>query len=215
MANAYDAGFAFIVEGDTEKEFYLSLLNFLCKKYDAQINRVVNDATPDVIYVIAISGKQLLVKFHTVNTITQLPRAGKWFNSQCISKYSRKMPWHVFLCYDTDKYTDDISKFHEGDWEILERELKKATVLHIAAAADIEDIMLLDLKGICDFISCDIPDTLVGRKGKVKLRNLYRDHQTAYHPGNRARSLIDSLDMQLIIDNASIPLKQIEQLIFK
>ena len=215
MAEAYSAGFAFIVEGDTEKEFYLSLLNFLCKKYNAQIERLINGTTPDVIYVITLSDKQELVKFHTVNTITQLPRAGKWFNSQCLSKHQKKLPWHVFLCYDTDKYTDDISKFHEGDWENLERDLKRATVLHIAAAADIEDIMLLDIKGICDFISCDVPETLAGRKGKVKLRNLYRDHQTAYHAGKRARPLIDSLDMQLIIDTASIPLKEIEKLMFK
>lgn len=215
MTETYSAGFAFIVEGDTEKEFYLSLLNFLCKKYNAQIERIINGTTPDVIYVITFSDKQLLVKFHTVNTITQLPRAGKWFNSQCLSKYPKKLHWHVFLCYDTDKYTDDISKFHEGDWENLERDLKRATVLHIAAAADIEDVMLLDIKGICDFISCDVPETLSGRKGKVKLRNLYRDHQTAYHAGNRARPLIDSLDMQLIIDTASIPLKEIEKLMFK
>lgn len=31
MSNKYEEGIAFILEGDTEKEFYLSLLEFLCK----------------------------------------------------------------------------------------------------------------------------------------------------------------------------------------
>lgn len=215
MAETYNAGYAFIVEGDTEKEFYLSLLNFLCRKHSAKMDRIVNEATPDVIYVITFSDRQLLVKFHAVNAITQVPRAGKWFTSQCAGKHTKKLPWYVFLCYDTDKYTDDVSKFHEGDWEVLELDLKKATVLHIAAAADIEDVLLLDLEGVCNFISCEVPEKLVGRKGKVKLRNIYRDHQKAYHEGKRARPLIDSLNMQLIIDTATIPLQQIEQFMFE
>ena len=33
MSNKYEEGIAFILEGDTEKEFYLSLLEFLCKKH--------------------------------------------------------------------------------------------------------------------------------------------------------------------------------------
>lgn len=75
--------------------------------------------------------------------------------------------------------------------------------------------MLLDLEGICNFIPCEVPEKLVGRKGKVRLRNIYRDHQKAYHEGKRARPLIDSLNMQLIIDTATIPLQKIEQFMFE
>lgn len=89
MAETYFAGYAFIVEGDTEKEFYLSLLEFFCRKHSAKMERIVNEATPDVIYVITFSNKQLLVKFHAVNAISQVPRAGKWFTSQCAKKHAK------------------------------------------------------------------------------------------------------------------------------
>ena len=42
---------------------------------------------------------------------------------------------------------EEISKFYEGDWAILRSSLKRATqIFDIAASADIEDIMLIDLK---------------------------------------------------------------------
>ena len=213
MVEKYDTGIAFIVEGDTEKEFYLSLLEFLCKKHRTQIDRVIDEDNPDVVYTITINSKKMLIKFHTVNAVSQMPRAGKWFSTQCLEK-SKKIDWFVFLCYDTDQYMENVSKFHEGDWATLHQKLKKAKVIHVAASADIEDIMLIDLKGICAFISCDIPEKLVGRKGKVKLKNLYRANGKAYHEGKRARPLINSLDMQFIMDNATIPLYEIEQYMF-
>lgn len=39
MADCFEKGIAFILEGDTEKVFYISLLKHLCEKYD----RVVLD----------------------------------------------------------------------------------------------------------------------------------------------------------------------------
>ena len=109
---------------------------------------------------------------------------------------------------------ENISKFYEDDWQELRRQLKKARVLDIAAAADIEDVMLTDLPGICRYLDCDIPDSIPGRKGKVKMKNLFRDHGMAYHEGKRARMIIDLLDMQTIIDHSSLPLSKLEKLVF-
>ena len=215
MAGEYTAGCAFIVEGETEKEFYLSFLSFLTRKHSAQISRyVVRDDVPDVIYRIAYKDDIILVKFHSVNAITQIPRSGAWFNAQCLDKY--KIPWNVFLCYDTDKYLEDISKFYKDDWKLLRQDLKKASVLDVAAAADIEDVMLTDLVGVCHFIGCEVPSMpIAGRKGKVKLKNLFRDHNQYYHEGKRARPLIEALNMQLIMDNSGLPLKEMDHWIFK
>ena len=34
MGECFEKGIAFVLEGDTEKVFYLALLNHLCKKYE-------------------------------------------------------------------------------------------------------------------------------------------------------------------------------------
>lgn len=216
MDGVFGKGIAFILEGDTEKEFYLSLLNFLCGKYGVQINREITDDTPDIVYTIQKGSEVLLIKFHTVNSVENMPRSGKWFTSQCVSKYKGKHDWYVFLCYDTDNYKNDVSKFHEGDWAELRAKLKKAKgIIDIAAAADIEDIMLQDLEGVCAYLGCTPPVTLQGSKGKRKMKKLFRDHGQYYHEGTRARSLIDSLDMQKLIDSGSVPLIEIERLCFQ
>ena len=214
MEREYEAGYAFITEGDTEKVFYLTFLSFLSRKYDNELRRVVNHDTFEIDYQIITEGKIKLIKFHSVNCISQLPRSGAWFNSQCYEKY-KKVKWNVFLCYDTDDYREDISKFYEGDWVVLRKELKKARVLDVAASADIEDIMLTDLEGVCKFLQCSVPATLKGRKGKVKMKNLFRDNHQAYHEGLRAKNLIESLDMQKIVDNSVLPLREIEEQLFK
>lgn len=216
MKNEFTKGFAFILEGATEKEFYLSFLFYLCKKYGCELNRIVDETCPDIVYHLVAKNTTFLLKFNVVNTITQMPRAGNWFNSQCVAKYSRGHDWTVFLCYDKDNYKDDISKFYEGDWAILRQTLKKAKIIiDVAAAADIEDVMLSDLKSICSYLGSDLPGSLRGANGKQKMKNLFRDCGQTYHEGVRARPLIEALDMETLISANIVPLKDIEQLIFK
>lgn len=215
MDKSFKRGFAFILEGDTEKEFYYSFLEFLCRKHGAILSRTVDKSDPDIIYEIQICDDIYLIKFNVVNTITQVPHTGKWFNSQCAGKYGSGMNWYVFLCYDKDDYKEDISKFYEGDWAVLRRSLKSAKeIIDVAAAADIEDIMLQDIEHICKFIGCEIPLILRGRKGKTKLKNLFKEHGRYYHEGKRAKEVIDSLDMNLLIEANLVPLKEIERLLF-
>ena len=217
MDDAFGSGLAFILEGDTEKEFYLSFLDFLCRKHGATFERKLLDDTPDVIYMIQKASERILVKFHNVTSISNMPRAGRWFTSQCASYYKGKHNWYVFLCYDTDNYKNDVTNFHEGDWAALRTRLKRATrIIDVAAAADIEDVMLQDLAGVCNFLGC-APSGVVlrGSKGKKKMQRLFREHGAYYHEGIRAKPLIDSLDMQLLIDHGKIPLREIEEICFQ
>lgn len=205
-------GAAFIVEGETEKRFYLSLLNYFCRKYNVQLEKGIVD--PEPIYKISFDDKEILLKFNVVGTITQISNSGKWFISQCKNKY-KLYDWNVYLCYDTDDYNADITKYYEGDWKVLRKELKGAKlILDIAAYADIEDVMLTDLEGICNYLGCSPNVTLKGRKGKVKMKNLFRDNQMTYHSGDRAQPLIDSLNMGLIVENCEVPLFRIEETLF-
>ena len=84
MSNKYEEGIAFILEGDTEKEFYLSLLEFLCKKHGGILERQLDCGnSPDIIYSLRTPKRSLLLKFNTVNTVTQMPHSSRWFITQC------------------------------------------------------------------------------------------------------------------------------------
>lgn len=97
----------------------------------------------------------------------------------------------------------------------MRNKLKKANdIVDLAAAADIEDILLVDIDGVCNFIQhpivakADIP----GRKGASIMKQLYRECGKSYHKGKRARMMIDSLDKQKIVDSDIVPLKKVEAL---
>ena len=218
MNEGFTKGIAFILEGDTEKEFYLSFLTFLCAKHGVTLEKQINCSNPDIIYKVNTTKEIFLIKFHVVNTITQMPQSARWFTTQCYDKNKSIPDWSVFLCYDTDDYKNDITKFNEGDWAILKNSLKKKAnrVIDIAAAADIEDVMLTDLLGISNFLG-GLDDLTIptGRKGKSKMKKLYRRAGQTYHEGTRARPMIDSLNMQCIMDNSIVPLREIEKILFE
>ncbi|MCD7736697.1 MAG: hypothetical protein LUI07_07025 [Lachnospiraceae bacterium] len=216
MMEEFSTGIAFIFEGDTEKEFYMVLLEHLCCKHCAKMERIQISSGTEVAYRLTTEdNSNFFIKMNLVNTITQIPRAGQWFSTQCAEKY-KSLDWHVFLCYDQDSYKEDISKFYEGDWVELRRYLKKAkSVNDIAAAADIEDIMLQDITHICQYLNCSVPASLKGRKGKVKMKNLFRENGMVYHEGKRARPVIEALDMEFLLNESIAPLGSIESLIFK
>ncbi len=216
MGTEYEKGYAFIFEGDTEKEFYMVLLQYLCNKYSASFTRILDEKEPDIAYELMTELGISVVKFHTVNAITQMPRAGDWFKASCVNKYKNKCEWSVFLCYDQDSNDECISKFNSGDWETLSNDLKRAgRIIDMAASADIEDIMLEDLENICAYLGCDVPESLKGRKGKVKIKNLFRDNGSFYHEGERARPIIEALNMEYLIQASKLPLQEVENVIFK
>ncbi len=217
MTDDFTKGIAFILEGDTEKEFYLSFLNFLCKKHCCSLQKEINCDTPDIVYWLNNKTDKIMIKFHVVNAITQIPHSAHWFVTQCCEKHKPLSDWTVFLCYDTDDYKNDISKFNEGDWSLLKTTLKKKVynVVDIAAAADIEDVILTDMEGLSAYLG-GIDDLTIpsGRKGKTKIKKIYRSVGKTYHEGARAREMINSLNMQLIMDKSLVPLTEIESAIF-
>ncbi len=215
MRADYEEGYAFILEGDTEREFYMAFLEHLCQKNAAQMKRTFDEFDPDIIYELKTKTKEAIIKFNIVGSISQVPRVGNWVKAQCIEKY-HPCEWYAFLCYDQDDYKQKISKFYEGDWKTLRDSLSNSCeVIDVAAMADIEDVMLSDIKSVCAYLDCDIPEKLKGTRGKIKLKNLFRENGTYYHEGKRARPLIDCLDMELLMTNDILPLKEIEKIIFK
>ena len=217
----FDKGVAFVFEGETEFYFYTELLEFFCSRNTGWYLSKKDDLAGGS-YVIENGKRRIVICTNTVGTITQIVHSSNWFNNSCASKYSSKMPWDVFLCYDTDSHEYDISKFQENDWKTLRMSLtnrKNICVYDMAASADIEDIFLKDLASVSTFLGLkdclteqDIPR---GRKGKSRLKALFRDHGKTYHEGIRALNLIKHLNKNTIISSNVLPLIDIEKSIFQ
>ncbi len=221
MKESYNKGLAFIFEGDTEKYFYINFLEFLCKKHSGWSLHEINLDFGGT-YIIENQNFKIIVCTNTVGTITQVVHSGNWFNNACADKYSSKTPWNVFLCYDTDSHENDITKFQVGDWKVLRSQITRrgnVKIIDIAASADIEDVFLKDLKSISKFLELEMPltekDIPNGRKGKTRLKALFRKYRKIYHEGIRAIPLIEALDKQKLIDSEILPLKDIENSIFQ
>ena len=205
----YIRGIALILEGATEKVFYKNYLEWLAEKNNCQFKRIVSKKDVDIFYEWKKGEETILIKFNVVGTITQIVHSGKWFINNCVKK--EKIPWYVFLCYDVDSVEADISKFYVDDWKILREQIKRAKandIIDLAAKADIEDVMLMDLEGICRFLNTKTVnlDSLKGRKGKAKLKQLYRSCGQTYHEGDRANSMIANLDFEKIVNLSPIQL---------
>lgn len=212
MNNEFIRGIAFIVEGATEKVFYRNFLQWLADNNEnCSFNKIDNPDIGEIAFEWLSGEASILIKFNVVGTVTQVVHSGKWFTNTCAKKY--KIPWQVFLCYDTDSPDKDISKFYEGDWKLLRDELKKSKakeIIDLAASADIEDVMLVDIESICKYLGITAPKELKGRKGKAKMKALYRSCGNTYHEGDKAENMIKNLDFQKIINDGPIDLKKLE-----
>ena len=213
----YNAGVALIVEGATERVFYSEFVESRARMRGAAIARIADgDGTNFV--VTRPDGTHALVKLNNVGTVTQMTNSAEWFLRSCAARHS-DIEWSVFLGYDTDAYNSNITKFHEGDWARLRRDIENAatSIVDLAAEADIEDIMLCDYGGVLAFLNLPADTPLPnGRKGKTKMRKLHQKValNKPYQEGDRALPLIRALDMDEVMANAPIPLDLLEAAIF-
>ena len=210
----YTRGIAFIMEGATEKVFYKSFLTWIAQNYHCSFEKGNNTDSGDIYYEWDNHSEKILIKINVVGTVTQMPHSANWFVNRCSKKH--KIPWTVFLCYDTDSPNNDITKFYLDDWKLLRNDIKKARtneIIDLAASAEIEDIMLYDLAGICNYLDTDVPDRIPGRTGKAKMKALYRSCGNTYHEGDRAEDMIKTLDFQKIMDSSPLNLKKLVEML--
>ena len=211
MSENYTRGIAFIMEGTTEKVFYRTYLQWLAEKNNCTFEKLKVSDSGDIPFVWKNANEKILIKFNIVGTVTQVVHSGRWFANACAKKY--KIPWNVYLCYDTDSPENDISKFYQDDWKLLResiQEAKATRIIDLAARADIEDVMLVDCLGVCNFLQISVPEKLAGRQGKAKMKALYRGVGRTYHEGDRASGMIESLDFQKIMEEGPIAMKYLK-----
>lgn len=212
----YAYGVALIVEGATERVFYSEFISSRAMSYGASVASVTEgDGTN--LAITRGDGLVVLVKIYGVGAISQMTNSADWFRRACVARHD--LPWFVFLGYDTDAYNSNITKFHEGDWARLRDDIGKDAkdIIDLAAEADIEDVMLCDYGGVLRYLglpnSTDMPG---GRKGKVKMKSLFRmvAINRPYHEGERARPLVRSLDMAAIMVKSPVPLGKLDEALF-
>lgn len=103
----FTEGIAFIMEGKTEKVFYKCFLEYICKSHPENNFYKENSEDGEVFFVWENSEKKIMIKFYVVGTISQITNSGSWFANKCANKI--KIPWSVYLCYDTDSSDNEIS----------------------------------------------------------------------------------------------------------
>ncbi len=202
------------MEGETEKVFYHEYLASLCRSRGFILSKD-EDSQEDMYEIDLGDGEKAIVMLWASNSVSQMVSGSIWFRRACAASYP-EVEWTAFLCYDTDEYNSRITRFHEGDWSELRKDIDDSAlkVVDMAAEADIEDIMLCDYGSVLEFLGLPADTPLPnGNKGKTKLKKLHRmvAPNVAYHEGARARSLIRSLNMDEIKRNTSIPLDEIDK----
>lgn len=209
-AAGYSKGVAFVVEGPTERVFYHEYLRWCCKMNDGSTMIQL----PNRDYVISSGNDKILVKFNVKGSVGSVPNATSWIRSTCMAKPD--ITWTVVLCYDTDG--DASLNLNTRAWQRFRNDLAdmKLPVIDLAADADIEDVMLLDIEGVRRFLKLASDVEPQGRKGKAKLNSLFKAVNVIrpYHAGEKARPLVQSLDFNVIERDAPIAIRSIRAAIF-
>lgn len=172
----------FYTEGETEKEFYDYLLETIKNKY--KIN-----------------------KFNSNKIIKKCLKGICRFDKKLVNKYENEIKNKykdydiiVFLCYDTDYF--EFSSKPSVDWNSINKKLKDLgakEIYHIKADKCIEDLLLIDIDGICNYLKIKKPNIIKGKNGVDKMNNLFSLGNRLYQKGYPSKDFIKSLDMNIIM----------------
>lgn len=121
----------------------------------------------------------------------------------------------VCCSYDTDVF--DAGNPMIVNWDTLRNSILKMGVqnfVQLGIKSSIEDWLLCDLSGICDFLKLkEVPKLLKGADGNAKLTNLYSKVNKVYQKGYQAKALITALDMALIREKNRTMLANLENVL--
>ncbi len=177
-------------EGETEIEFYDSILIKAKEKYG------ISKFNADKIIKKCLRG---ITKFDK--------KLLKKFEYEIIPKY-KDYEIIVFLCYDTDVF--DCSSNPPVDWKNVELALKKLgtnKVIHIKAERCIEDVFLIDIRGICNFLNIKYTSKISGKDGVTKMQNLFKKGNRIYQKGYACDGFISNLDIEKILEKSKTMLE--------
>ena len=184
------------VEGDTDEIFFNSLISF----YKA--NSVTEVASCEVVNLRGVarySGKV----------------TGKLKNEICPKAEKRSMYVKAVCCsYDTDVF--EYAERPVVDWKKVKKVIHDMgiRIFHqIEVRSMIEDWLLNDLSGICNFLKIEKPNSTPGKTGFEKMQNLYKKANRVYLKGRDVSKLMPYLCFQTIRDKRKEYLSILEDLL--
>lgn len=179
------------VEGDTDYEFYNSLINYYRDNSKSEI----------------LSSK-----------IFNLKGIGR-FESKVASKIKYEiLPKYEFenisvvCCYDTDVF--DLGKKPPTNWNIVRKQLKSLGIndfTEVKAVKMIEDWFLYDINGLCKFLKIKVPKKLKGKDGYEKMKKLFKAGNKIYQKGSNSHRFVSHLNISTIRNSVSSQLKKLEK----
>ena len=172
------------VEGDTEIEFYKSLI------------AKVKDLCPNQRFDTKIEYKNMNGVGGFKNIVLRK------FEKEIIPKYEG-YSITVALCRDSDVFERILEK-PLVKWDEVENKLINSgadNVIHIEAVHSIEDWFLYDLEGILRFLKLSKKTKIQGKSGYEKLQRLYKRANKIYFKGMKSNGMFECLDLDKITEN--------------
>lgn len=181
------------VEGETDKEFFESLLKF---------------------YSVHSKTK---IRSHKVINIKGISR----FENKVSTKLKYEIiPKHpnakikVICCYDTDVF--ELGQKPPTNWQIVKKKVNELGIpdfFEVKAKQMIEDWFLIDKSGLCEYLKIEEPKKLEGRDAVEKIKRLFKrgKNPKIYQKGSYAHKFIPFLDFGIIREQIKQELIDIEK----
>lgn len=181
------------VEGDTEKEFFKLVINYLKSKSEKV-------SLPDV-------------------KIINLKGIGR-FESKVKAKLKNEILINynpndiiVFFCYDTDVF--ELGKKPSTSWNRVEKDTKDlgiTTYFHIKAKSTIEDWFIEDYEGICDFLKITAPKKRKKDSGLNIIKMLFKSGKKPkiYQKGSYTHKFLEKVSIEKIINKLNLEFKDLK-----
>lgn len=176
-------GVIIFIEGDTEVEIY--------RKFIEKLHSITNDGQFKV-------DKLIVRNLKGIGNFKN--RAIRVFTKDILPKNSG-FKFDIFLCYDSDVF-DNLYAKPPVDWPEVEDSLKSAganRVYHIEAKRSIEDWILNDMQGLCNFLKLPLTTKLNGKNGLQKIESMFKKGNKIYVKGSKIKGLVDALDIQKVM----------------
>ena len=118
----------------------------------------------------------------------------------------------VVICsYDSDVF--DYNHNPPIDWTSLKKELENITrsknIVLMPSIHSIEDWLLSDIDGLCNYLKTKRPRSLPGKNGHEKIKHLFKLYNKVYYQGYDSENIIARLDVAKIIKAHKEELKPI------
>lgn len=119
-----------------------------------------------------------------------------------------KKEFIVALCYDTDVF--EFASVPPIDWNNVQSKMENAgasKVIQVKARKSIEDWLLYDVEGMCNWLRIKMPTKITGKNGYDKIQNIFKKGNRIYIKGKKVSGLLERLDISKILDKANSELE--------